>query len=108
MVLDLDTLVEDSAELEIANEVPNAGPRLLSLHDGTITLDVDDLPILGSASSENLCVALVSYGCGYCRKLLGVAENAVAERGEETLGVILLPVGKVGKAGDNHRILLAT
>jgi hypothetical protein len=79
----------------------------LSVHDGEFELDPAELPLLGSPRAGKVALALVNYGCGHCRVLLDRVGSAVEAAADKELAVVLLPVGKSGKPGENHRILLA-
>ncbi len=42
--------------------------RRLSLHGNAFSLDISDLPLLGSATAEKVMVSMFDYTCSHCRR----------------------------------------
>jgi protein-disulfide isomerase len=59
------TFAVDSA----ARLAARKAPRLLQLHEGEFTLDLHDVPLLGSADAPCVLVHLFDYSCPHCRAL---------------------------------------
>lgn len=44
-------------------------PRTISLHDGQVVLNLDELPLIGSPDAPHAMVSLFDYTCHHCREM---------------------------------------
>lgn len=77
---------------------PNASPgagttsgRTIPLHNGTFSLKVDELPLIGSKDAPHLIVSLFDYTCHHCQHLHGLLLGAQKRLGNQ-FAVLSLPV----------------
>jgi uncharacterized membrane protein len=74
-----------------SEDLSNPVSRTLSLHSGKFILDLDVVPMLGSAAAEYTLVSLFDYTCHHCRDLhLPLKEMFEAFHGK--VAVISLPM----------------
>ena len=89
-------VVEGSAEAEATPETPKVaetagGARELSLHNGKIRLNLDEVPIIGSPAAPHVMVSLFDYTCHHCRDMHGLLLQAKAKFGDQ-LAIVTLPM----------------
>lgn len=73
-----------------SDKQPKKTPRLLSLHDASIMVDLDDVPMIGSPGAARMVVHLYDYTCQHCRLLHSLlAETAL--RFASNLAIVSLP-----------------
>ena len=71
---------------------PKPAPhRLLLLHGDAFTLDINDLPLLGSPQAPQVMVHLFDYSCHYCRQLHPTL-TAACRKLSNDLAIICLPM----------------
>lgn len=90
---------------EIASGAPEQSkepqPRVLSLHNGTIRLDLNEIPVIGSPSAPHVIVSLFDYTCHHCRDMHGLLMQAKA-RFTNQLAIASLPMPLDGNC--NHLV----
>lgn len=67
------------------------GPHLLSLYNGKILLQLDDVPMIGSPDASHVIVNLFDYNCTHCRLLHPMLVEAQRRLGNQ-LGIVCLPM----------------
>jgi len=78
----------------------------LSLHQGKISLNAAELPIIGLPQAELSAVAVTDFTCPHCRELHRILEQLNAER-PGRFNVVLLPGAYEPEAKEMHRIMLS-
>lgn len=79
----------------------------LSLLDGQITFQLDELPLVGVSRPNQVLVALSDYTCPHCRKLHDVLQTVGMSLGGE-LAILKLPATRKGtESAEIHRHMLA-
>ena len=82
-------------------ETPKTPGRELRLHGGKFQLNLDELPLIGSAQASNVIVSLFDYTCHYCRDLHGLLAEA-QKRFSNRLAIVSLPMPLDGSC--NHLV----
>jgi hypothetical protein len=70
---------------------PPASPRTISLHDGQLMLNLDELPLIGSSDAPHAMVSLFDYTCHHCREMHKLLLEAHAAFSNQ-LVIVCLPV----------------
>ncbi|HKS38775.1 MAG TPA: vitamin K epoxide reductase family protein [Verrucomicrobiae bacterium] len=66
-------------------------PRTISLHDGQIELNLDELPLIGSPRAPHAMVSLFDYTCHHCREMHELLHQAHAAFSNQ-LAIVCLPM----------------
>ncbi|MGI9013465.1 MAG: vitamin K epoxide reductase family protein [Phycisphaerales bacterium] len=72
------------------SDVRGASGRELVLLDGTVTLRVSELPMIGSPDAERIVIVLLDYCCPHCRRTHGYLREMIAND-SAALAAIILP-----------------
>jgi len=66
-------------------------PRTISLHDGQIELNLDELPLIGSPQAPHAMVSLFDYTCHHCREMHKMLLQVHAAFSNQ-LAIVCLPI----------------
>jgi thiol-disulfide isomerase/thioredoxin len=87
-----DTSVTQTVEAAPAGDLEiKPVPRLLHLHKGGFTLDLNEVPVIGSPAASNIVLHFFDYSCDHCRDLHPLLTN-VHHALEERLAIVNLPI----------------
>lgn len=81
----------DASTSGMDGDVSTATGRTVTMLDGTLTLNLDEEPLLGEADAKQVMVMMLDYACLHCRRTHGVVEEVMRQH-PGRLAVVVLPM----------------